>query len=71
MDQVAVFRRMIKQLPSRFEIADGPAMVNGVVFEIDKTSGKAVSIRRIQFNEITENIEKKQGSDSTKLSKTV
>ncbi|MBI2810219.1 MAG: TIGR00282 family metallophosphoesterase [Candidatus Melainabacteria bacterium] len=68
MDQVAVFRRMVKQLPSRFEVADGPAMVNGVMFDIDKTTGKATGIRRIQFKEITEDLDKQPTSDPSKLS---
>ncbi|CAN5574292.1 TIGR00282 family metallophosphoesterase [soil metagenome] len=67
MDQVAVFRRMVKQLPSRFEVAAGPAMVNGVIFEIDKSTGKATAIRRVQFKEIGEG-EETQTSDSSKLS---
>jgi metallophosphoesterase (TIGR00282 family) len=71
MDQVAVFRRMVKQLPSRFEVADGPAMVNGVVFEIDKSTGKATGIRRVQFREILEDAQKQPSSDASELSKTV
>ncbi len=68
MDQVAVFRRMVKQLPSRFEVADGPAMVNGVIFDIDKTTGKATGIRRVHFKEIIEDLESKPTADSSKLS---
>lgn len=71
MDQAAVFRRMVKQLPSRFEVAEGPAMVNGVVFEINKTTGQASSIRRVQFKEILDDSENQSASDSSKLSKIV
>jgi 2',3'-cyclic-nucleotide 2'-phosphodiesterase len=46
-----VFRRMIQQLPSRFEIADGPAAVCGVEIMVDMSSGKAVGISRIRFEE--------------------
>lgn len=46
-----VFRRMVQQLPSRFEVADGQAAVCGVMVKIDKESGKAVSIERIRFEE--------------------
>lgn len=46
-----VFRRMVKQLPSRFEVAEGPAAVCGVSVIIDKTSGKAMEISRIRFEE--------------------
>ena len=51
MDKEGVFRRMIKQLPTRFEVAVGPAMINGVFLEIDKHTGKAVTIRRVHFRE--------------------
>lgn len=47
MDKEQVFRRLIEQLPSRFEIASGPTMLNGVRFKIDKNTGKSVEIERI------------------------
>jgi 2',3'-cyclic-nucleotide 2'-phosphodiesterase len=71
MDQVAVFRRMVKQLPSRFEVAEGPAMVNGVVFEIDTLTGKATSIRRIQFKENKALAKDNDSSHSSELSQIV
>jgi 2',3'-cyclic-nucleotide 2'-phosphodiesterase len=46
-----VFRRMVKQLPSRFEIADGQAAVCGVQLVVEKTSGKTLEISRIRFEE--------------------
>lgn len=46
-----VFRRMVQQLPSRFEVAEGPAAVCGVAVSIDKESGKALEISRIRFEE--------------------
>jgi len=49
MDRQSVFRRMIKQLPARFEVAQGPAMVNGMLCVLDRTSGKALSIERVQY----------------------
>jgi hypothetical protein len=54
MDKVAVFKRMVQQLPARFEVADGPAMVNGVYIAINKKTGKASSIQRIHFEEVDE-----------------
>jgi len=44
-----VFRRMVKQLPSRFDIAPGPAAACGVLVEVEKESGKALSIERVRF----------------------
>jgi calcineurin-like phosphoesterase len=51
MDFDAVFRRLVQQLPARFEVATGPAAVCGVKVEIDKETGKAISINRIRFEE--------------------
>jgi len=51
MDRVGVFRRLVEQMPTRFEVADGPAMLNGVRLDIDTTSGKAISIERVRFLE--------------------
>lgn len=71
MDQAAVFRRMVKQLPSRFEVAEGPAMVNGVIFEIDKISGKATSVERVQFKEICDGTATEPESRAAKVSEKV
>ena len=46
-----VYKRMIQQLPSRFEVAEGPAAVCGVCVIIDKESAKALEISRIRFEE--------------------
>ncbi|HMY04146.1 MAG TPA: TIGR00282 family metallophosphoesterase [Candidatus Obscuribacter sp.] len=51
MAQEGVFRRMIKQLPSRFELAPGPAAACGVLIGVDKASKQAVSIERVRFEE--------------------
>lgn len=44
-----VFRRMVQQLPSRFEIAPGPAAASGVRVTVDALSGCAQSIERVRF----------------------
>jgi 2',3'-cyclic-nucleotide 2'-phosphodiesterase len=46
-----VFRRMIKQLPSRFEIAAGPAAASGVLVKASAADGRALSIERVRFND--------------------
>jgi len=51
MDKEAVFRRMVQQLPARFEVANGPAAACGVSVVINKQSGKAESISRVYFLE--------------------
>lgn len=54
MDKTGVFRRLIQQLPVKFEVAGGPAMVNGIRLLLNATTGKAVSIERIHFEEADE-----------------
>ncbi len=51
MDQAAVFRRMINQLPARFEVAEGQAQLCGAIFTIDQATGKAVNVERIRYIE--------------------
>jgi metallophosphoesterase (TIGR00282 family) len=51
MDKEAVFRRMVKQLPARLDIADGAAQLNGVKFTIDKSTKKSRSISRVSLRE--------------------
>mgnify|MGYP003385007605 CR=1 FL=1 len=54
MELEGVFRRMVKQLPSRFEVASGPAAVCGVAVNVDVETGKALTIERIRFEETGE-----------------
>jgi calcineurin-like phosphoesterase len=51
MDKVNVFRRLIQQLPARFEVAGGPAMINGVMMRFNADTGKAESIERVHYRE--------------------
>lgn len=46
-DAECVLQGLITNLPNRFPIAGFPAMVNGVVVDIDTTTGKATNIQRI------------------------
>jgi len=50
MDQSGVFKRMVQQLPSRFEIAGGPSAACGVVIKAEAHSGRAVDILRIRYS---------------------
>ncbi|MBR2731134.1 MAG: TIGR00282 family metallophosphoesterase [Clostridia bacterium] len=38
-------------MPTRFEAADGPCMLNGCLFEIDPKSGRALSAESVQMEE--------------------
>lgn len=43
-----VLNRFLTQMPGRFEVADGPVIVQGAVVDVDEESGRATSIRRFQ-----------------------
>lgn len=43
-----VLRRFLTQMPTRFEVASGPAVVHGVVIDVDVQSGKAMRIRAVE-----------------------
>lgn len=42
-----VLERFLTQMPVRLEVARGPAVLSGVVIEVDAATGKAVKIERI------------------------
>lgn len=50
MDRSAVIMKFLTQLPVRFEVADGPTQLNGVLFTLDKTTGKTTKIERIRID---------------------
>uniref|UniRef100_A0A7C5V116 TIGR00282 family metallophosphoesterase n=1 Tax=Caldicellulosiruptor owensensis TaxID=55205 RepID=A0A7C5V116_9FIRM len=49
VDKDIVIQKFTTLLPVRFEVAKGKAQFNGIVFEVDNNTGKAVSIERINF----------------------
>ena len=44
-----VVERFLTQMPTRFEVADGPALVQGVIVDVDDATGRARGIERFQF----------------------
>lgn len=44
-----IIKRFLTSLPQRHEIEDGTAAMEGIIIDIDETSGKAISIERIQI----------------------
>lgn len=46
-----IITKFLQQRPIRFEVAEGPAQINGVLIEIDPTTGLATDIQRISFCE--------------------
>ena len=49
MDREIVMKRFLTLMPHRFEVADGPGVIHGVVIEIERESGHAVAIERVRF----------------------
>jgi calcineurin-like phosphoesterase len=43
-----VLPRFLTQLPTRFNVADGPVSFNAVVIEIERATGRAHSIAQVQ-----------------------
>lgn len=51
MDREIVLRRFRTTLPQRFEVANEPGVICGVVISVQKETGRATSIERVQFGE--------------------
>lgn len=49
MESSLIIEKFIHQRPVRFEVAKGPAQLQGVVLQLDETSGKAKAIKRISI----------------------
>ena len=43
-----VLRRFLTQMPVRFEVASGPAILQGALVDVDEATGHATGIRRLQ-----------------------
>jgi hypothetical protein len=43
-----VIERFLSQLPTRFDVAAGPVVVQGAIIEVDEGSGRALHIQRIR-----------------------
>jgi metallophosphoesterase (TIGR00282 family) len=48
MSRDGAMQRFLTLLPTRFEVAAGPVQLNGVVLEIDESTGRAGRIERVQ-----------------------
>jgi metallophosphoesterase (TIGR00282 family) len=43
-----VIRRFLTRMPTKFDVASGPVMVQGAIVEVDPATGRAISVRRLQ-----------------------
>lgn len=48
MDRNIILHRFRTQLPTRFEVADGPGVISGVLIDVNKDTGRATAIRRVR-----------------------
>jgi len=51
-DITPVLRKFTTGMPSRFEIAKGPAVLEGAIVDIDRETSKAVSIECVRYKEV-------------------
>ncbi|MFC4077919.1 TIGR00282 family metallophosphoesterase [Salinithrix halophila] len=51
MEKELVIKRFLTQLPVRFEVGEGRTQLNGVLLELDPSSGGARSIKRIRIDD--------------------
>ena len=49
MDVSASIKRFLTSLPERYKLADGPAILNGCVFEINDDTCKTINVYRINY----------------------
>ena len=49
MDVSASIKRFLTSLPERYKLADGPAILNGCVFEIDDDTCKTIEVYTINY----------------------
>ena len=49
VDKDIIIKKMCDNMPSRFETANGPCMINGCIFEINENTGKTVSVERVNI----------------------
>lgn len=49
MDRDIVLGKFLTSIPARFEVAEGPGVLHGVVVRASKETGRAESIERIRF----------------------
>lgn len=64
MNFEGVKRRIIEQLPSRFEVAEGLANACGCIVTVDPETGKAIGIERVFFSELNEKVSENAGAKS-------
>lgn len=52
MDREVILRRFTTLMPEKFEVAEGPSVISGVLINVQQETGAAESIERIQMRDI-------------------
>lgn len=52
MDRETILRRFRTTLPERFEVANEPGVISGVVVRVERETGRATSIERVRFGDL-------------------
>ncbi|MFZ4508238.1 MAG: TIGR00282 family metallophosphoesterase [Fimbriimonas sp.] len=52
MDREIILRRFRTGLPERFEVAEQPGVICGVVLRVKRETGRAIDIERIRFGDV-------------------
>lgn len=51
MDPEVILYRFRTSLPAKFEVANQPGVISGVVIDVERDTGRAIAIQRIRFGE--------------------
>ncbi len=51
VDREIILKKFRTSMPAKFEVANEPGVISGVVIDVERDTGHAVSIKRIRFGE--------------------
>lgn len=51
MDRAVILNRFLTGLPAKFEVAENPGVISGVVIDVQRETGRANDIRRVRLGE--------------------
>jgi metallophosphoesterase (TIGR00282 family) len=51
MSKEIILERFLTSLPARFEVAEEPGVISGVVVRVERDTGRALEIRRVRFGD--------------------
>ena len=49
MDRDIILQKFRTSMPAKFEVASGPCVISGVLIDVEKDSGRALSIERLRY----------------------